>query len=55
MIFHQVIKSKTKELFLRDKLMINKLYTLHPRRKKAYSSFLAISKDPLDKLFSFLA
>ena len=55
MIFHQVIKSKTKELFLRDKLMINKLYALHPRRKKAYSSFLAISKDPLDKLFSFLA
>ena len=36
MVF-QVIK--TKSIFLRDKLMINKLYTLHPRHKKAFSSF----------------
>ena len=38
MELHQVIKSKTKEFFLRDKLMINGLYTLLPRRKKAFSS-----------------
>ena len=50
---HQVIKSKNnKELFLLDKLMINKLHTLHLRYKK---HFLRISKDPLDKKFSFLA
>ena len=45
MVLHWVIK--TKGIFLRDKLMINKLYTLHPRRKK-FSSFLTISEDPLE-------
>ena len=55
MVLPQVIKSKTKELFLRDKLIINKLHTLLHRRKKAFSLFLAISEDPLDKFFSFLA
>ena len=49
----QVIKSKTKELFLQDKLIINRLYTLLPRRKKAFSLFLAISEDPLDKFVNF--
>ena len=54
MVLHWVIKFETERTFLRDKLMIiNKLYTLHPRRKKAFSSFLAISEDPLDEFFHF--
>ena len=35
--------------------MINKLYTLHLRSKKALSSFLTISEDLLENFFSFLA
>ena len=52
MVLHQVIKSITnKELSLRDKLMIYKLYTLHSRREKAFSPFLKVSEDSLDKSF----
>ena len=52
-LFFSVIK--TKSIFLRDKLMINKLFTLHLWRQKTFSLYLTISKDPLDKFFSFLA
>ena len=48
-----ILNQKQKELFLQNKLMINKLYNPHPRSKKAFSSFQVISEEWLDEFFHF--
>ena len=56
-LFHDALLDHVLEIFSSEKCTFLTFlnFLLNPRCKKAFSSFLTISEDPLDKFFSLLA